>query len=84
MPFMTVVTAGDFSACGGIIMIAVGLRIAQIKTFAVVNFLPALFLVIPISLYWHRFFLKLKPGVSGFYDGFPARHLCGPLQAAIF
>ncbi|MCG8706937.1 DUF554 domain-containing protein [Brenneria sp. 4F2] len=56
MPFMTVVTLGDFSACGGLIMIAVGLRIAQIKLFAVVNFLPALFFIIPISLYWHRFF----------------------------
>lgn len=56
MPFMTVVTSGDFSACGGLIMIAVGLRIAQIKLFAVVNFLPALFFIIPISLYWHRFF----------------------------
>ncbi|QTF09316.1 DUF554 domain-containing protein [Brenneria izadpanahii] len=56
MPFMTVITLGDFSACGGLIMIAVGLRIAQIKIFAVVNFLPALFLVIPISLYWHRLF----------------------------
>lgn len=56
MPFMTDITMGDFSACGGIIMIAVGLRIAQIKSFAVVNFLPALVLVIPVSLYWHRLF----------------------------
>ncbi|GAB7271886.1 hypothetical protein DZS_32800 [Dickeya ananatis] len=47
---------GDFAACGGIVMMAVGLRIAQIKTFAVVNFLPALVLIIPFSLYWHRFF----------------------------
>ncbi|QBH97423.1 DUF554 domain-containing protein [Limnobaculum zhutongyuii] len=55
MPYMTEITLGDFSACGGIIMIAVGLRIAQIKTFAVVNFLPALIIIIPISLYWHKF-----------------------------
>ncbi|PWC19164.1 hypothetical protein DDT52_12750 [Brenneria roseae subsp. roseae] len=56
MPFMTVITMGDFSACGGIIMVAVGLRIAQIKLIAVVNFLPALILIVPISLYWHRIF----------------------------
>lgn len=56
MPFMTDVTMGDFSACGGIIMMAVGLRIAQIKLFAVVNFLPTLLFVIPLSLYWHRWF----------------------------
>ena len=54
MPFMTDISLGDFSACGGIIMIAVGLRIAKIKTFAVVNFVPSLFLIIPISLYWSR------------------------------
>lgn len=54
MPFMNDTTLGDFSSCGGILMIAVGLRIAQIKTFAVVNFLPALILVVPISLYWHK------------------------------
>ncbi|SQI42545.1 Protein of uncharacterised function (DUF554) [Leminorella richardii] len=54
MPFMNEITLGDFSACGGILMIAVGLRIAQIKSFAVVNFLPALILIVPISLYWHK------------------------------
>ncbi|WP_192457199.1 DUF554 domain-containing protein [Musicola keenii] len=56
MPLMTDITMGDFAACGGIVMMAVGLRIAQIKTFAVVNFLPALVLIIPLSLYWHRLF----------------------------
>lgn len=56
MPFMNDITMGDFAACGGIVMMAVGLRIAQIKTFAVVNFLPALVLIIPFSLYWHRLF----------------------------
>lgn len=54
MPYMTEVSLGDFSACGGLIMVAVGLRIAQIKIFAVVNFLPALVIVIPLSLFWHR------------------------------
>ncbi|TKI07208.1 DUF554 domain-containing protein [Martelella alba] len=45
----------DFSACGGIIMIAVGLRIAQIKIFSVVNFLPSLLFVVPISYLWRHF-----------------------------
>lgn len=56
MPFMNDITMGDFAACGGIIMMAVGLRIAQIKMFAVVNFLPALLFIIPLSIYWHRWF----------------------------
>jgi uncharacterized membrane protein YqgA involved in biofilm formation len=54
VPYMTDLSLGDFSACGGIIMIIVGLRIAKIKTFAVVNFIPSLFLVIPVSLYWSK------------------------------
>ncbi len=56
MPYMNDMTFGDFSACGGIIMIAVGLSIARIKLLAVVNFLPALVIIIPISIYWQEFF----------------------------
>lgn len=52
MPYMDSGAFADFSACGGIIMIAVGLRIAQIKIFAVVNFLPALLFVVPLSYGW--------------------------------
>ena len=55
MPYMDDIAFADFSACGGIIMIAVGLRIAQIKIFAVVNFLPALLFVVPISYLWRHF-----------------------------
>ena len=52
MPYMDPGAFADFSACGGIIMVAVGLRIAQIKIFAVVNFLPALLFVVPLSYGW--------------------------------
>ncbi|WP_410014598.1 DUF554 domain-containing protein [Sodalis sp. C49] len=52
MPYMDKAAFADFSACGGIIMIAVGLRIAQIKIFSVVNFLPALLFVVPLSFVW--------------------------------
>lgn len=56
MPLMDDIVFGDFSAVGGIIMVAVGLRIAKIMNFSVVNFLPALFLVLPISYLWRHFF----------------------------
>lgn len=46
----------DFSACGGIIMLATGLRICGIKIFPIVNMLPALVLIMPCSTLWHRFF----------------------------
>ena len=36
---------GDFKACGGIIIIAVGFKILNAYRFKVLNFLPALALV---------------------------------------
>lgn len=47
---------GDFKACGGIIIIAVGFKILNAYRFKVLNFLPALALVLPISYYWMHFF----------------------------
>lgn len=56
MPYMDPAAFGDFSAVGGIIMLAVGLRIAHIMNFAVVNFLPALIVVLPLTYVWRYFF----------------------------
>jgi uncharacterized membrane protein YqgA involved in biofilm formation len=39
----------DFTACGGVIMLATGFRIGQIKNISTVNLLPALLLVMPFS-----------------------------------
>jgi len=56
MPLTTPEMLADFSACGGIVMLATGLRICGIKIFPIVNMLPALVLVMPISATWARFF----------------------------
>lgn len=56
MPYMDALAYADFTAVGGIIMLAIGLRMAKIMNFAVVNFLPALILVIPFSYLWRHFF----------------------------
>jgi uncharacterized membrane protein YqgA involved in biofilm formation len=42
----------DFSAAGGLIMLATGLRICGIKLFPVANMLPGLFLIMPFSFMW--------------------------------
>ena len=55
LPHTTPMMIADFSACGGLIMVATGFRIAGIKPFAVANMLPALFLAMPISAAWVRF-----------------------------
>ncbi len=36
----------DFKACGGIITLAVGLKLSNIRSFKVLNILPAIVLVI--------------------------------------
>ena len=56
MPYMDDISYGDFSACAGIILLAVGFRMARIKNFPVVNFIPSLFLILPLSYLWRYFF----------------------------
>lgn len=55
MPFTTPSMMADFTAAGGVLLIATGLRICGIKMFAVINLLPALVLVMPLSLLWSSF-----------------------------
>ncbi|MDP5239655.1 DUF554 domain-containing protein [Uliginosibacterium sp. 31-16] len=52
IPLISPTMQADFSACGGIIMLATGLRICGIKIFPIVNMLPALLLVMPFSALW--------------------------------
>lgn len=54
VPLLTPAMQADFSACGGLIMLATGMRICGIKIFPIVNMLPALALIMPISALWLR------------------------------
>ncbi|MDR9892710.1 DUF554 domain-containing protein [Pseudenterobacter timonensis] len=56
LPLTTPAMMADFTAVGGLLLLATGLRICGIKMFAVVNMLPALALAMPLSLLWSRFF----------------------------
>lgn len=56
LPLTTPAMMGDFTAVGGILLLATGLRICGIKMFAVANMLPALVLAMPISALWTAFF----------------------------
>lgn len=55
LPMTTPALIADFTACGGIIMLATGFRISGIKAFPVANMIPALILVMPISYLWTTF-----------------------------
>jgi hypothetical protein len=55
MPLTTPEMLADFSACGGLIMLATGFRICGIKQFPVANMIPALIIVMPVSRLWASF-----------------------------
>ncbi len=55
LPMTTPAMIADFTACGGMIMLATGFRISGIKAFPIANMLPALILVMPISYLWTAF-----------------------------
>lgn len=55
-PYMTPQVLGDFTACGGIIFVATGLRMCGIKIFPIINMLPSMFIVVPLSIFWVQYF----------------------------
>ena len=59
MPLTTQKMLADFSACGGILMFATGLRISGIKAFPIGNMLPAMLLVMPFSYLWAVYIVPL-------------------------
>lgn len=54
-PHMSAPVLGDFTSCGGIIFVATGLRMCGIKIFPVINMLPSMLLVVPLSAFWLRY-----------------------------
>ncbi|MBU9844760.1 DUF554 domain-containing protein [Rahnella ecdela] len=56
LPFTSPEMQADFSAVGGVLMVATGFRICGIKVFPVANMLPALVLAMPISHFWSSVF----------------------------
>lgn len=51
-PFVTPEMLLDFTACGGILTLAAGIRVSGIKSVAIMNMIPALLLVMPFTMLW--------------------------------
>lgn len=56
LPWTTPEMIADFSAVGGLVLLATGLRICEIRQFAVAGLIPAMFLAMPLSALWTRLF----------------------------
>lgn len=52
LPLTDAVMIANFNAVGGCIMLATGLRICGIKVFPIANMLPAMFIIMPITVFW--------------------------------
>jgi uncharacterized protein len=55
MPMTNPGMIADFSAVGGLVMLATGFRICGVKPFPVGNMIPALFIAMPISALWVKY-----------------------------
>ena len=58
-PLTTPSMVNDFKACGGLIMLATGFRIAKIRDFPIADMIPAMILVWPISYAWTAWIVPL-------------------------
>jgi len=58
-PMTTPAMVNDFKACGGMIMIATGLRIADIKRFPIADMIPAMVLVWFCSYAWTAWIMPI-------------------------
>lgn len=52
MPLVTPAMLNDFTACGGMMMLAAGFRIAGFREFPIASMIPSMALVMPISYLW--------------------------------
>ena len=60
VPLTTPEMINDFKACGGFLMVAAGFRILKLKMFPVVDMVPAMILVMPVSWLWVNVILHLS------------------------
>jgi len=56
MPVMSSSMLSNFIACGGVMTIAAGMRMAKIRMYPLIDMLPALALVLPLTPLWEALF----------------------------
>lgn len=57
VPLTTDVMIQDFKACGGIVLLATGLRIMQVRAFPIADMIPSMVIVMPVSFAWTQWLL---------------------------
>lgn len=58
-PLTTPTMLNDFKGCGGILLAAAGLRIMKLREFPLVDMIPAMIIVMPVSWIWTNWVVPL-------------------------
>ncbi|GED80419.1 hypothetical protein FC62_GL000966 [Amylolactobacillus amylotrophicus DSM 20534] len=58
-PLTTATMIADFKAAGGVLMLATGFHMVQIKMFPTADMIPAMIVVMPLSWLWINFVLPI-------------------------
>lgn len=58
-PLTTPAMIADFKAAGGVLMLATGFRMVQIKMFPTADMIPAMIVVMPLSFLWVNYIMPL-------------------------
>ena len=61
-PLCSETMINDFKACGGIILLATGFRMLRLKEFSIVDMIPSMLIVMPVSFLWTQYLLPLLGG----------------------
>ncbi len=59
LPFCTPEMIGDFKACGGVLLVATGFRMLQLKDFPIADMIPSMAIVMPLSALWTQVIVSL-------------------------
>ncbi len=58
LPLVNAGMIADFKACGGLLIVATGFRILNLKKFPIADMLPAMVFVMPFSWFWQSVLLN--------------------------
>ena len=58
-PLTTPEMISVFKACGGVLLIATGFRMAKLKDYPIADMIPSMILVMPMSWLWVNYLLPL-------------------------
>lgn len=61
-PLCSETMINDFKACGGLILLATGFRMLKLKDFSIVDMIPSMLIVMPVSFLWTQYLLPLMGG----------------------